>query len=152
MKRNNLDQVQTKIGEGCTRFQTTTAPKNIPFGTAHTYKETIIKGSNALDDWSPLAGVSETLQAFLGDQTAFQQCLFVLNIGKTMAGIDTLLKTNHLANLFTIQNFAAKKVILERELSKLGCYWKHFEFSNIFCSLGMQTRHLKTNLSYLFSR
>ena len=39
-----------------------------------------------------------------------------------MAGIDTLLKTNHVANLFTIQNFAAKKGILERELSKLGCY------------------------------
>ena len=39
-----------------------------------------------------------------------------------MAGIDTLLKTNHVANLFTIQNFAAKKVILERELPKLGCY------------------------------
>ena len=71
---------------------------------------------------SPRAGISETLQAFSADQTAFQQCLFVLNIGKTMAGIDTLLKTNHVANLFTIQNFAAKKGILERELSKLGCY------------------------------
>jgi len=46
------------------------------------------------------------------DQTSFQQCLFVLNIGKTMAGIDTLLKTNHVANLFTIQNFAAKKLFL----------------------------------------
>ena len=64
-----------------------------------------------------LAGFS-----FFADQTAFQQCLFVLNIGKTIAGIDTLLKTNHVVNLFTIQNFAAKKVILERELSKLGCY------------------------------
>ena len=59
---------------------------------------------------------------FFADQTALQQCLFVLSIGKTMAGIDTLLKTNHVVNLFTIQNFAAKKVILERELPKLGCY------------------------------
>ena len=29
-----------------------------------------------------------------------------------MAGIDTLLKANHVANLFTIQNFAAKKLFL----------------------------------------
>ena len=49
---------------------------------------------------------------FFADQTAFQQCLFVLNIGKTMAGIDTLLKTNHVVNLITIQNFAAKKLFL----------------------------------------
>ena len=29
-----------------------------------------------------------------------------------MAGIDTLLKTNHVVNLITIQNFAAKKLFL----------------------------------------
>ena len=72
----------------------------------------------------PRRGFQKTCRLFFfffADQTAFQQCLFVLNIGKTMAGIDTLLKTNNVANLFTIQNLAAKKVILERELSKLGC-------------------------------
>ena len=71
----------------------------------------------------PRRGFQKTSRLFFfADQTAFQQCLFVLNIGKTMAGIDTLLKTNHVVSLFTIQNFAAKKVILERELSKLGGY------------------------------
>ena len=94
-------------------FSDENGAKTIPSGATHTYKVNMIKGVTP-----QIAGFF----FFFADQTAFQQCLFVLNIGKTMAGIDTLLKTNHVVNLFTIQNFAAKKVILERELSKLGCY------------------------------
>ena len=82
----------------------------------------MIKGVTPLMIEVPRRGFQRTCRLFFADQTAFQQCLFVLNIGKTMAGIDTLLKTNNVVNLFTIQNFAAKKVILERELPKLGCY------------------------------
>ena len=84
----------------------------------------MIKGVTPRMTEVPRRGFQRTCRLFFffADQTAFQQCLFVLNIGKTMAGIDTLLKTNHAVNLFTIQNFAAKKVILERELPKLGCY------------------------------
>ena len=84
----------------------------------------MIKGVTPRMTEVPRRGFQRTCRLFFffADQTAFQQCLFVLNIGKTIAGIDTLLKTNHVVNLFTIQNFAAKKVILERELPKLGCY------------------------------
>ena len=73
----------------------------------------MIKGVTPRMTEVPRRGFQKTYRLFFfffADPTAFQQYLFVLNIGKTMAGIDTLLKTNHVANLFTMQNFPAKKL------------------------------------------
>ena len=95
-------------------FSDENGAKTIPSGATHTYKVNMIKGVTPRMTEVPRRGFQKTCRLFFffADQTAFQQCLFVLNIGKTMAGIDTLLKTNHVVNLITIQNFAAKKLFL----------------------------------------
>ena len=79
MKRNNLDQVQTKIGKGCTRFQTTTAPKNISSGAAHTYKETIIKEVTPRMSEVPGRGFQKPCRLFLLIKQPFSSvCLYLI--------------------------------------------------------------------------
>ena len=73
----NYTQVQTKIGKGCTRFQTTTAPKNIPSGAAHTYKETIIKGVTPRMSEVPGRGFQKPCRLFLLIKQPFSSvCLY----------------------------------------------------------------------------